>query len=88
MTAPDAVRVMQKVIVANLESLSPAWSDVGGFVPQSRLWSAVADSAPMYPSFRGFLSALLGTKLSLPLFESIEDPETGELLPFQWIIWG
>jgi hypothetical protein len=39
----------------------------------------MCDSSHVRPNFRHFLSALLGTKLSLALFESIDDPKTGEL---------
>jgi hypothetical protein len=77
---------MQRAIAIALDHLSADYSHCSGFVPQSRLWDAISDPQGEFSTqitansltFRAFLSALYGSRLSLEAFESVEDSATGE----------
>lgn len=71
---------MQDVIVTIIEKISPSYVDDDWFVPQSVILEKLMEnSQSRVQTERYFLSAIAGRKNSISLFESVTDPETGEL---------
>ena len=78
---------MQMTIITLLENANSASSDEHTYVPQSVLWEKILnlegttslDDNEKDHRYQCFLSALVGKKNSFALFESKEDPETGEI---------
>lgn len=74
---------MQMAIITALENASALYPDDQNFVPQSILWQRLSEPEGGPPlegearenMYRRFLSALVGKKNSLALFESTENPE-------------
>lgn len=74
---------MQMAIITALENASALYPDDQNFVPQSILWQRLSEPEGGPPlegeakenMYRRFLSALVGKKNSLALFESAENPE-------------